>query len=159
MSRHNAREVALHIIFSISNNFNGDIEKLLESRLNEEFFGSLKNELDIYKELPDKKQLEYIKNIVTGVYTHLSEIDSIIEKYSLGWKLNRISKISKAILRLSSYEILYMDDIPTGASINEAVEFAKSYDSDESASFVNGVLGSIAREEEKNKAKVQKDEN
>ncbi|MCX7615706.1 MAG: transcription antitermination protein NusB, partial [Clostridiales bacterium] len=70
-----------------------------------------------------------------------------IEKYTKGWNCNRISRISTSIMRISMYEMLYMPDIPDSASINEAVELAKEYDSPEAATFINGVLGTFYREE------------
>ena len=148
MRRHNAREIALHLVFSMSSGFSGTADELLSSRLTQESFDSLKNEVEVYSEFPDENQQGYIESIIKGIYEHIQDIDSAIEKYSLGWKMSRISKISASILRLSAYEILYMNDIPTGASINEAVEFAKAYDSNESAAFVNGILGSLVREEQ-----------
>ncbi|MBQ7093606.1 MAG: transcription antitermination protein NusB, partial [Clostridia bacterium] len=69
-----------------------------------------------------------------------------IEKYAKGWNVGRISRISKAILRLSMYEILYMD-IPVGASVNEALELAKKYDGEETVGFINGILSSFSKNE------------
>ena len=87
----------------------------------------------------------YILSAFRGVYNSLEEIDSIIKENLSGWKIERISKVSLAILRLAVYEIKYLDSIPTGASINEAVELAKKYSIDSDAAFINGVLGTIAR--------------
>ena len=82
-----------------------------------------------------------------GVHEKTDELDAYIAKYAVGWKVDRISKIAVSILRLSMYEILYMPDVPDGASINEAVEFTKRYDSKESSVFVNGILGNFVRTE------------
>lgn len=147
MNRHTAREIALHIIFAGSFRKDKDGFKI-EDFINPENFLSLKNteELhDVYAKLPDNQQNVYIKSVVDGVNSKTEELDEIIAKYSVGWKINRISKTAMAILRLALYEILYMSDIPPAVSINEAVEFAKQYDSDENASFINGVLGSALR--------------
>jgi len=76
---------------------------------------------------------------------HLEELDDAIAKRLKGWKLNRISRASHALLRLAVCEMLYFDDIPVGASINEAVELAKIYADADAPKFINGVLGSIAR--------------
>ncbi|MDR2686676.1 MAG: transcription antitermination factor NusB [Oscillospiraceae bacterium] len=78
---------------------------------------------------------------------HLEELDGAIAKRLKGWKLNRISRVSHALLRLAVCEMLYFDDIPVGASINEAVELAKLYGDADAPKFINGVLGTIAREE------------
>jgi len=79
---------------------------------------------------------------------HLDELDGAITKRLKGWKLNRISRASHALLRLAVCEMLYFDDIPVGASINEAVELAKIYGDEDAPKFINGVLGSIARDRE-----------
>ncbi len=73
-------------------------------------------------------------------YDHLEQVDGVIEKYSTKWKLDRIVKVSLAILRMSISEMLYLEDIPVSVSINEAVELAKKYATEDDASFVNGVL-------------------
>lgn len=80
-----------------------------------------------------------------------TEIDAVIEKYSVGWRINRISKVSLAVLRLAICEILFYDDIPVGVSINEAVELCKKYASEDEYSFVNGILGSLSKEIGKDK--------
>jgi len=77
---------------------------------------------------------------------HLEELDEAIAKRLKGWKLGRISRVSHALLRLAVCEMLYFDDIPVGASINEAVELAKLYGDADAPKFINGVLGTIARE-------------
>jgi len=79
---------------------------------------------------------------------HLQELDETIEKRLKGWKLGRISRVSHALLRLAVCEMLYFGDIPVGASINEAVELAKIYGDADAPRFINGVLGSIARDKE-----------
>jgi len=77
---------------------------------------------------------------------HLQELDDAIAKRLKGWKLNRISRVSHALLRLAVCEMLYFGEIPVGASINEAVELAKLYGDADAPKFINGVLGAIARE-------------
>lgn len=78
--------------------------------------------------------------------SHLDELDDIITKHLKGWKLSRISRVSHALLRLAVCEMLWFDEIPVGASINEAVELAKIYGDDSAPKFINGVLGAVARE-------------
>jgi N utilization substance protein B len=82
----------------------------------------------------------YIENVVAGVFENVSSIDDLIEKSAKGWKLQRISRIDLSILRLCIYEIMYREDIPFTVSVNEAVELAKKYGTEESASFINGIL-------------------
>ncbi len=85
---------------------------------------------------------------MTGVTKRRAEFDGYIEKYSKGWKLVRISKITASILRAAMYEILYMDDVPPAAAINEAVELAKGYEEPETVAFINGILGSFMKDGE-----------
>ncbi|OAG28622.1 transcription antitermination factor NusB [Thermodesulfatator autotrophicus] len=98
---------------------------------------------------PSPKVLEFAKELVNGVAEKQEEIDKIIEKYSKHWKLSRMSATDRNILRLATYELLYRPDIPPRVSINEAIELAKSFGSDESASFVNGILDAIYKHEYK----------
>ncbi len=93
----------------------------------------------------NSKDREYIIDVVEGVHKNKENIDSLIEKYARGWKLSRISKVDLSILRLSIYEMNYRKDIPFSVSINEAVELAKNYSGGESGSFVNGILGNVAK--------------
>lgn len=78
-------------------------------------------------------------------YEKLSEIDAVIEKYAIGWKIDRLSKVTLSVLRLAICEILFVDSIPQGVSANEAVELAKKYATADDAAFINGVLGSFIR--------------
>lgn len=87
----------------------------------------------------------YIKNKYDRIVEHLSGIDEIINNNSKSWDVTRIGKVDLALLRLAVYEILYDVDIPVGVAIDEAVELAKKYGQDESSSFVNGILASVAK--------------
>ena len=89
---------------------------------------------------------DYVKEIFFGSYENSEVIDSAVEKHLTGWKKERISPVSKAIIRLAAYEIMFMSDVPARVSINEAVELAKKYDDEKSYSFVNGVLHALADE-------------
>jgi N utilization substance protein B len=94
----------------------------------------------------DDKERDYVASVLGGAWERQSEIDALIEKYSKRWKISRISKVDLAILRVAICEILAFTDIPVSVSINEAVELAKRYGSEDSGSYVNGVLGRIAAE-------------
>ena len=89
---------------------------------------------------------DYVKSVFFGSYTNMQIIDETIEKSLKGWKKDRVSPVSLALLRLACYEILFMDDIPARVSINEAVELCKKYDDEKAYSFVNGVLHKISTE-------------
>ncbi|TAK33631.1 MAG: transcription antitermination factor NusB [Chloroflexota bacterium] len=82
--------------------------------------------------------------LVEGALCHLNEIDALIEKTAPSWPLPQMAKIDKNILRLAIYEILFDNKVPTKAAINEAVELAKAFGGENSARFVNGVLGSVS---------------
>lgn len=86
----------------------------------------------------------YAREIVDGVADHLDEIDELITSYAQGWTLGRMPNIDRSLLRLAAWEILHNDEVPAAVAINEAVELAKDYSTDESGRFVNGVLGRIA---------------
>lgn len=94
----------------------------------------------------DSDITEYFVNGYRAVAKYLDAIDEKINTYSVKWKTSRLPKVDLAILRLSMAELYYLDDIPVSVSINEAVELAKKYSTEKSSSFINGVLGSAARE-------------
>jgi N utilization substance protein B len=85
----------------------------------------------------------YCIELVEGVSNHITMIDEWIVEYLKGWKIDRLSRIDKDILRLASYEMIFRDDIPPKAVINEALELAKKYSTEDSSKFVNGVLGQM----------------
>ena len=87
----------------------------------------------------------FTTHIVDGTYRNLKEIDALIEKHATHWKLSRMNSVDRNILRLSVYELLYCHDIPSSVTINEAVEIAKKFGTEESSSFVNGFLDHIAK--------------
>lgn len=107
---------------------------------------------EIFEKAIETRELEYddyVKNVFFGSYEHASEIDALTEKHLKGWRSERISPVSRAIIRLAAYEIMFISDIPARVSINEAIELAKKYDDEKSYSFVNGVLNSVAKEIDK----------
>ncbi len=88
---------------------------------------------------------DYAIEILSGVKEKESELEEIIVQFSNGWKLNRLPKVNVAILKLALYEMNFVDNMPDGVVINEAVELAKKYSSNEDASFINGILGAYSR--------------
>lgn len=93
----------------------------------------------------DEESKKIINDEVMGIMEHAEELDSEIESYAKGWKISRMSKVDRAILRVALYEMKYVEDIPVGVAINEAIELSKKYSTDESPAFINGILGKIAR--------------
>lgn len=146
MTRTAAREIAVTLSFSASF-AGGDAGSALDSFFEPEYYDTLARVDEMYSQYPDEAQMQYIRTLVEGVARRAGELDGFIEKYSRGWKIGRISKIAAAILRCAVYEILYVDDVPAAAAINEAVELAKGYEEPETVAFINGVLGSFVRSE------------
>ncbi len=91
----------------------------------------------------EERDLTYIKGKTKAVLAHLAEIDAAINEAATGWKTSRMGKVDLTLLRLAVYEMRYEEDVPTGVAINEAVELAKRYGTDDSASFVNGILAKL----------------
>ena len=146
MSRITAREIAVHLVFELDFS-ERSVTEVLSERLTVENFQSFADEYKIYEKFPDQNDSKYIERVLSGVYEHIPELDSYIEKYAIGWSFGRISRISVCIMRVSMYEIMYMPDVPRKAAINAAVDLAKAYESPEAAAFINGVLGSFVRGE------------
>lgn len=146
MTRTTAREIAIGLGFSLvmAEDFAEDV---LDSFFDEEHYATLAEESSLYAEYPDKRQMDYIRTVVRLIFEHRAELDGYIERYAKGWKVNRISKTAGAILRCAMCEILYMEEIPDAAAINEAVELAKKYENEDVVAFINGVLGSFVRGE------------
>ena len=93
----------------------------------------------------DEEISDYAKQIIEGIEFHKDAIDEIIENTLKGWKINRISKISLAAMRIAVYEMKYIKSVPVSVSINEAVSMTKKFAADKDGSFVNGVLGAVAK--------------
>ncbi len=96
---------------------------------------------------PDESEADYVDSLVKGVTENKADIDAKIEKYAIGWPLERISRVDLSILRVAVYEMLFAS-VPKGVAISEAVELANTYSTDKAGTFINGVLGSIMRGEE-----------
>ena len=148
MTRSNARELAVHLIYG--REFTGDEpEKVVSTRLDREYYPQLSEENDIYADRPSKNQLSYIDTVVTGVANRIDELNNEISRFSIGWDISRISRLTRAIIQLAIFESLYVEDVPVGVAVSEAVRLAKKYDGDDTGAFVNGILGSFARALEK----------
>jgi len=144
MTRANARELAVHLIYG--RDFTGEEpEQVVATRMDKEYYSKLSQENEVYTERPSRAQMAYIDCVVAGVANRADELNESIQKYSIGWDVSRISKLARAIMQLAIFEILYVDDVPTGVAISEAVRIAKMYDGDDTGAFVNGILGAFAR--------------
>lgn len=134
MSRKTARDAAMCVLYAY------------------ELTGTLNHEMiqeTIEPAALDAADLCYLKQVTQGAVDKQDELDALIEAHAVGWRLQRIGKVDLSILRLALYEMLYREDVPESAAINEAVELAKRYSDVKSRQFVNGILGSVSREREK----------
>ncbi len=144
MTRANARELAVHLIYAQT--FTGEEpEQVIAARLDKEYYSMLSAENEVYADRPSKAQLAYIDGVVAGVANRIEDLNEQISKYSIGWDVLRISRLARTIMQLAIFEILYVPDVPTGVAVAEAVRIAKKYDGDDTGAFVNGILGSFAR--------------
>ena len=128
MSRKLAREMAVCFLFQVEfqkENIKEQVEDFIDS------YGESNYDKD------------YFLEAINGVLNSLKEIDEIIENKATDWTIDRMAKMDLPILRVAVYEMKHREDIPVGVSINEAVELAKKYGSDDSARFINGILGQI----------------
>ncbi len=130
-SRNEARQEAFKLIFQTLTN-RDDIEFLIDEML---------------KNKPaSRHNIDYIREVLLGVLEKEEEINrEISENLSGNWKIERLSKVSQAVLKLAIYEIKYVDDVPTRVAINEAVELDKKFDDPDNSAFINGVLGGFCR--------------
>ena len=144
MTRGNARELAVHLIYG--REFTGEEpQQVVSVRLNKEYYPELSAENDIYSERPSRAQLGYIDSVVAGVCNRAEELNEVISRYSIGWDVSRISRLTRCILQLAIFEVRFVEDVPAGVAAAEAVRLAKKYDGDETGSFVTGILGSFIR--------------
>ena len=154
MTRANARELAVHLIYGRA--FTGEEpEQIVSTRLEKEYYSKLSLENEVYAERPSKAQMGYIDRVVYGVANREEELDEIIQKFSIGWDVTRISKLARCVMQLAIFEILCVEDVPTGVAISEAVRLVKKYDGNDTGSFVNGILGSFVRSLEASSAEAE----
>ncbi len=146
MTRSNARELVLHLILDMDYTKDPSAE-VVETRLDRDYYATLEAENDVYAERPNQKQLAYIRQVTAGVQEKEAELRETISKYAIGWNINRISRLARAILELAIYEIRYVEDVPASVAVSEAMVLTKKYESEETASFVNGILGAFVRGE------------
>ncbi len=132
--RSKAREVALCILYQ------KDISGLPSKQLFETY-------LENYPQ--SQEVIDFAGKLIEGVTGNLTQLDSIIKKYAKNWEIERMAMIDRNILRLGIYELLFLEDIPTKVSINEAIELAKKFGDVESARFVNGILDKVYKLESK----------
>jgi len=136
----------------------GETESIMTRREAREIIFSLVYEADFHREgsfaaiyneaIADRafEENDYVRATFFGMEEQLDTLDAMIAAHAVGWKMERLSKVSHAIMRLCIYEMLYSDDVPASVAINEAMELAKTYDHDKAPAFINGVVNAIAKE-------------
>lgn len=129
MARKKARESALQTLFAVDMGKNEPDQALRKGT-----------------EGLDAEDRTFVYHWLQGVLQHQEEIDARLARFSPEWRLDRMPNVDRQILRLAAYELMYAQDIPTEISINEAVELAKRYGTDDSSRYVNGVLGQLVKE-------------
>ncbi len=132
--RRRAREIALQVLYQREFNRRG-IDEALSLFWNN--FEALKGAMD------------FSERIIRGVEQHREELDRIIEKYSSHWKIGRMAHVDRNILRIAIYELLHCNDIPPKVAINEAIDIGKKFGSEDSGSFINGILDKVKSEEKR----------
>lgn len=143
MTRGNARELAVHLIYGCE--FTGETPtEVISTRLAKEYYDLLAAENEVYSERPTNRQIRYLEQVVSGVVQNTEALNEIIGHYSIGWDVRRISRLTRCIMQVAIFEIMHIEDVPDGVAVSEAVRLAKKYDA-ESGPFVNGILGSFVR--------------
>ena len=137
IKRREARELVVGLLFEIEFKTDEDVLEIYNLSVED-------------RDIPED---DYIKRAYFGVCEHREQIDELIGNNARGWKVSRISKLSRSILRLSVYEMLFEEKIPKSVSINEAVELTKKFDDPKAKAFVNGILNSVKNELEGNSEK------
>jgi N utilization substance protein B len=127
MSRHKDRQAALKILFELDL-VPQPVEPLLRRGMGER----------------DEESQRFVEGLVRGTLEHRATIDEVLSKASVDWRLDRMPTIDRNILRIAAYELLYEPDLPISIIIDEAVELAKTYSTDEARRFINGVLSTVA---------------
>ncbi len=130
MSRREIREQIFKLLFRTEFYKEEDLQEQRQLFLDE--LGQEKNE-----------DTQYIQQKYEDILSHLTEIDAMVNEVALGWKTSRMGKVDLTLIRLAVYEMKYEEDVPQGVAINEAVELAKNYGTDDSSSFVNGILAKL----------------
>ncbi len=130
MNRRKSREIAMKLLFEMS----------INKEKYEDIIENFKENTDV--DLNDV-DMSYIIKVLAGIHENITQIDENIEKHLVKWKLNRLSKMNLAILRTSTYEILFDEEIPNKVAVNEGIELAKKYGEESSPAFINGILAKM----------------
>ncbi len=141
MSRKKARESAVLLLYHWD--MAGDEDANIHTTLGETVVGEA-----ISADALNEDDKEYLHSVIEGVRQNVAQLDKVIEDEAVAWKLSRLPKVDLAVLRLGVFELLHREDIPGAVTINECVELAKQYSTENSGTFVNGVLSTVFKKQE-----------
>lgn len=131
--RRKSREFALQLLYEME--MKGADPKSVLDRCEDRAIGDVSEE-----------GRKFATDLLEGTFRNKKEIDDLIERHSLHWKLGRMAVVDRNILRLAVYELLYLHDVPTSVVLNEAIEIAKKFGTEDSSAFINGILDKVAKE-------------
>lgn len=132
MSRRNARKHIFNLVFQTEFNADTDVKEAIETYTEE------------YEDF-QKGERDFVSREYRGILANVESIDSYIDKYAVGWSVERLAKTDLAILRIGVYEIMFDNEIPDAVAVNEAVELAKEFSGDKAPAFINAVLSKIVK--------------
>ncbi|MFD2672771.1 transcription antitermination factor NusB [Marinicrinis sediminis] len=148
MKRRTAREIAVQSLYQLEMNEASSSQEAIQSVLDAE---ADENE-QFHQKVID---VAFIQQMIEGVLDKKTNVDQVITQYLTRWKVDRLSRVDKQILRLAVYEMVYAEDVPDKVAVNEAIELSKHFGTEESGKFVNGVLGNMLKEADKIKQNIQ----
>ena len=149
MRRRKARESVLQILYGLEADLNSEVEVTadditIQLKLHYQHFSSI-----------ESVDADFVHSLLSGTISRFAHFNDMIRKQSEHWRLERMALVDRNILRFAIYELEFFDDVPNSVTINEAVEIAKRYGTDESGSFINGILDQIWKHLPKNPKKIQ----
>ncbi|GGG56830.1 transcription antitermination factor NusB [Paenibacillus radicis (ex Gao et al. 2016)] len=138
MKRRLAREIAVSSLYQM------EMNEVTAAEAIEMLMEEARSENEIGAEFVENENTDsYVRELVNGVAERKAAIDDMLQQHLTGWQVDRLSRVDRQVLRLACYEMVFRDDVPHKASINEAIELAKHFGTEESGKFVNGVLGKL----------------
>ncbi|WP_068775295.1 transcription antitermination factor NusB [Paenibacillus sp. FJAT-26967] len=150
MRRRVAREIALQSLYQID--MNGvSAHEAVEVAVHE-----AENDNEAQVDGKEKIMPEYIRELVTGTLNNRDRIDQLLSGYLKGWQIDRLSRVDREVLRLAAFEMLFQEDVPPKVVVNEAIDLAKHFGTDDSGKFVNGVLGKMIKDADALRDEVRK---
>ncbi|MGN7761614.1 transcription antitermination factor NusB [Paenibacillus sp. 22594] len=141
MKRRLAREIIVQSLYQM------EMNEVESAEAVEMLIAEASEENETERVITDEIELKaYVVAHVNGVWEHKMAIDDMLEHYLKGWQMSRLSRVDRQILRLATYEMVFANDVPAKVSVNEAIDLAKHFGTEDSGKFVNGVLGKMIQE-------------